>query len=81
MNHRQSTMAKSVFYRGISLKEYLRKTTETEKYPQFKDEETIFLDEDNQPVHIADDFILRENSPALYHSHRYQGKTTTTQDQ
>jgi len=31
MSQRQSTIAKSVFYRGISLKEYLRKSTENYK--------------------------------------------------
>lgn len=38
MTQRQSAMAKSIFYRGISLKEYLRKSKEIYKELQIKEE-------------------------------------------
>jgi len=38
MYQRQSTASKSVFYRGISLKEYLRKASEFGPSLQYKDD-------------------------------------------
>ena len=44
MNLSKSTTKRTAFFRGISLREYLRKSVEMEEFMPFKDDETIFYD-------------------------------------
>jgi hypothetical protein len=44
MNHRKTTAGRSAFYRGISLKEYLRRSSQMDAELNYKDDETIFYD-------------------------------------
>lgn len=44
MDPRKTSISRSIFYRGISLKEYMRKSSVTEKPLEYKDDETILLD-------------------------------------
>lgn len=60
MNPRISCATRSVFYRGISLKEYFKKSSATQSNLEYRDENTILVDENQVPVCIEDDFILTE---------------------
>jgi hypothetical protein len=60
MNPRVSGATRSVFYRGISLKEYLKKSSATQPNLEYRDDNTILVDENQVPVFIDDDFILTE---------------------
>lgn len=57
MDLRKSSASRSVFYRGITLKDYLHKNSSIHPNLQYKDDETILIDENNHPVIIEDDFI------------------------
>lgn len=49
-----------IFYRGISLKDYLRKSSLLHQNLQYPDDETILLDENKTPVIIDNSFIHTE---------------------
>jgi hypothetical protein len=57
MNPRKMIATRSIFYRGISLKEYLKKSSTTQLNLEYKDDDTILVDENKIPVFIDDDFI------------------------
>jgi hypothetical protein len=61
MNPRVLGATRSIFYRGISLKEYLKKSAATHPNLEYRDEDTILVDENRIPVVIDDDFILAES--------------------
>ena len=52
-----STARRDIFYSGISLKEYLRKSAILPTRRHFKPDETILVDEHHLPVIIDDSFI------------------------
>lgn len=57
--YRQSSNSKKVFYRGITLKDYLRKSqvliTEDNR------DETLLVDEFNNPLVKVDDFLFTQS--------------------
>jgi hypothetical protein len=58
MNLIKSTSKRTPFHRGISLREYLRKSVEIEELALFKSNETL-EDENLYGVEIGEDFIIR----------------------
>lgn len=53
-------ISKQIFYRGIPLNEYFKKRAKVMDNLEYKDDETIFLDEHQNPIFIEDSFIITQ---------------------
>jgi hypothetical protein len=59
---RQSTNSKNLFYRGITLKDYIRKSAVL--FIENEQEETLIADEFNRPLVNIDDFAFWQPTPS-----------------